>query len=75
MTLLITFPLAHARRVKILLMHAPVYCMHGTYFHACMLVVIHACVAHWWVWPQCAKSGAAMAAMLGPLPTPLELSL
>ena len=44
----------------------------GDYNYARMLVVIHACSARWWVWPQSAKSGAAMAAMLGPLPTPLD---
>ena len=34
-----------------------------------MLFAIHAL---WWVWPGSAKSGATMAATLGPLPTPLD---
>ena len=36
--------------------------------HACR-DSIHACITHWWVWP---RSGAAMAATLRPLPTPLD---
>ena len=37
-----------------------------------MLIAIDACFARWWVWPRSPKSGAAMAAMLGLLPTPLD---
>ena len=44
----------------------------GDYNYARMLIAIHARVARWWVWPRSAKRQAAMATMLGPLPTPLD---